>query len=964
MGVGGPRSRRMAGIVRTACSLVVCGLLLVMSVQALAQPTALSGADCDPDQVTIGPDGWESIAAPEFSSGPPVITSYGVFATRPDVLLVSNGSAIARSEDGGCTFSEVWKVPSLELSAGARVWQLVPSETGAERAYAIIVNAPLGAPQIYVSSDGGTSWSGAGRGLPVGDIIDLALAPSDPDVAYALTNTAEGFTREVFVTTDAGATWQARGHAVGELLDRLQGVAARLIDLEVDDLEHETVWAGSSRGLLLSTDAAATFEPVRAKRSVPGVTHGPIVKVDVHHLPGRPARILAYDDIEHDYRSVDGGATFVRGNLPGPFRSMAADSANLILSVDKGFPSVFLYAPGTYTGWLMAAGVRPPFEDLSATTAGTFYALSDSKVVRGRAAPLSVERAKELYGADVVRPGIPRKPCSQFEPPPPIQPGVSSAGPPRLTPNHSEIQLVPGQEVTVPYALHLPSRPIDLLFLIDTAGGQMGHQLCSVRKLLVGSMGALYEGGYRNVHAGVSEFRAYFGEEFVPGGGEKPPGLPWGWKSNTPSDHLFRKVRDVGPVGQDLDGVLRDLDGAGGPGANLLGLHEVATGSGHQVSEPQMYVSPGQATNFRPWAVKTIVHITNSWAHLEERMDFGPPRSTNVLPPEAYEWKGPSFQDAIRALKEAGIYQIGIQMARSFKQAGTTSGRGLLPAYECEQHRDPCTNARYSPYEDLARVARATGAVATKPVACVDHEEEARHDVDAGFPLVCGFSGSWVAIRNMLEAMPYDRAGDVTLTPSDQPRLLGEISPNLHPDVDLTIPTDRNFEVTFACEGADAGLTETIDLSARVDGIEIAEAEVDVSCSALPPPVAFPPVVTGVLMLPPPPPVTQPITSPVQAPAQAPASQPAPAKASNPQPAAVAQRQAQPQAAFVAAMNKVQEKLATQNMMVRARTGRRSGYPTHALHVAGALVLMTMWSLSSAGARVLARVHTRGTRRR
>ncbi|HLF62232.1 MAG TPA: hypothetical protein VI603_00660 [Saprospiraceae bacterium] len=65
---------------------------------------------------------------------------------------------------------------------------------------------------IYKSTDGGTTWEKAVTGLPTVEIgrIGLALAPSNPDMIYAIIEAAEGKSG-VFRSTDRAASWEKRG---------------------------------------------------------------------------------------------------------------------------------------------------------------------------------------------------------------------------------------------------------------------------------------------------------------------------------------------------------------------------------------------------------------------------------------------------------------------------------------------------------------------------------------------------------------------------------------------------------------------------------------------------------------------------------------------------------------------------------------------------------------------------------
>jgi photosystem II stability/assembly factor-like uncharacterized protein len=64
---------------------------------------------------------------------------------------------------------------------------------------------------IWRSPDGGQSWEHLTRGLPRGEFfrrISLALAPSDPDVMYALASSRSAHVLGVFRSTNGGRSWK------------------------------------------------------------------------------------------------------------------------------------------------------------------------------------------------------------------------------------------------------------------------------------------------------------------------------------------------------------------------------------------------------------------------------------------------------------------------------------------------------------------------------------------------------------------------------------------------------------------------------------------------------------------------------------------------------------------------------------------------------------------------------------
>ncbi len=120
--------------------------------------------------------------------------------------------------DGGETWTKV-----LEISDDTGISDLVmdPRDPGVLYAAAYQRRRHVwtlldGGPEagIYKTTDGGESWNELTCGLPSGDTgrIALAISPQNPDVVYSLVDAAEG--RGTYVSTDAGASWSKRSDYV------------------------------------------------------------------------------------------------------------------------------------------------------------------------------------------------------------------------------------------------------------------------------------------------------------------------------------------------------------------------------------------------------------------------------------------------------------------------------------------------------------------------------------------------------------------------------------------------------------------------------------------------------------------------------------------------------------------------------------------------------------------------------
>jgi photosystem II stability/assembly factor-like uncharacterized protein len=101
----------------------------------------------------------------------------------------------------------------------------------ARRVWTLIDGGPGSA--IHKSTDGGENWQKLRRGLPSEELgrIGLAISPADPDVVYAIVESAgkgEGFYR----SRDAGASWEKRSDYVSDSPQYYQELVADPHDVD------------------------------------------------------------------------------------------------------------------------------------------------------------------------------------------------------------------------------------------------------------------------------------------------------------------------------------------------------------------------------------------------------------------------------------------------------------------------------------------------------------------------------------------------------------------------------------------------------------------------------------------------------------------------------------------------------------------------------------------------------------
>ncbi|HEY7177109.1 MAG TPA: hypothetical protein VH442_19515, partial [Micromonosporaceae bacterium] len=110
---------------------------------------------------------------------------------------------------------------------------------------------------VYKSTDGGATWKKLASGLPKSPVgkIDVAIAPSNPQRAYALIQTADQ--GSLWRSEDAGATWKTVSYD-----RRLIGRAGYYIRIAVNPKNPDEVLIANS-GFHRSTDGGVTFHEDR-----------------------------------------------------------------------------------------------------------------------------------------------------------------------------------------------------------------------------------------------------------------------------------------------------------------------------------------------------------------------------------------------------------------------------------------------------------------------------------------------------------------------------------------------------------------------------------------------------------------------------------------------------------------------------------------------------------------------------
>ena len=205
---------------------------------------------------------------------------------RPRTLLAATTTGLWRSRDGAATWLPVAKLPKFRDIAAIA---FDPSDQRV--AYA------GGDKGLFRSTNAGNTWSRVGD-LPVGpdfEVVEISIAPSDPDVIYV----GDG-NGHIYRSRDGAESWKLTDHDFGP---------AFTLPIAVHPSDPSTLYAGSERadGVTKSVDGARTWRTVNG-----GLTASRISWVVAD--PSRPNVVYAGTTvgggIQAIQKSEDGGNTW------------------------------------------------------------------------------------------------------------------------------------------------------------------------------------------------------------------------------------------------------------------------------------------------------------------------------------------------------------------------------------------------------------------------------------------------------------------------------------------------------------------------------------------------------------------------------------------------------------------------------------------------------------------------------
>lgn len=867
--------RRLSAAVVLVSGVMVCGL---------AGISAASAGSCSSPAHQSAPDGWTRIAAPAFATGPDQVTSYAVDPASGDILLASNGKAVAESTDQGCAWHSVFTMPSAPsaslpmAAATASVLQVAIEPRAPTHLYLLVLDA--GHVDIVTSTNSGRSWNVANRGIvPVvvtgAAAPQLVMAPSDTSTLYLVLHgtdvskyvaTAVGDS-VIYATHDGGQSWTpmtvptaALGLVAGSTID--------VNDLAVEPASSQSLWLATTSGLFHSSNSGTSWQLV----DVGGSDSMSLVRVAG---AGGQLSIAVFDGQQPVvYITTDDGKNWTATAVSNVAHTASAGGTTASFTMEDA-QGVFEYAPRA-ASWAPIWRRTPPFTDVqqTRTPASTVFACTCQ------------DRPSALYMHAVTTELAPSPPS----PPPPTVPGAGPTSgncmssqpatppsrqwrPSTLSPASSQLVLAAGQSATLHYRLDVAPRVLNVYFLADV--GTKGEFADCPMKF--GMMSATAKVALeRNLRVGLGEFQDYTSS------GINTTGLVG------VAQFVYRRDAALGPVDGSFSKSVGSLSQLGGnDNAGLEALYQATTGVGQRIVDQttgvaNTQITGGQQAGFAPPDYNVILAMSGAY-------DNTPSRQPGYL--------GVDFGPAVAAMRAAGVHELGVWVDNSLNKNAQNTG----------------PNGR----DDMLRIARETAAISPTGIDC---QGNGIKNIRAGDPLVCDYFAGGDAsthdptfgreMQRLLEALRDPEP--VRLQVVSGNASVSTIAPTVYGGVDWLLPNSHPFDVTVHCGVTDTGQTRLVQLAGTVAGRPLAQAGIQLTCGSPKPPTTRLP---AVLFPPPPPPQVPP--NPIPNPGPAPAANPAPAPAPNPaqmpqaqaqsvaQGAVVPQQEKQPQMAFAYAANQV-----------------------------------------------------------
>ncbi len=184
---------------------------------------------------------WNYIAPPGSNTG--FVAPFVISPINPQILYAGTDLVYKSTNKGGS-----WNGTGSGTFNGDALLALSVAPNDQNFVYAS--TAPVNHPaNIYVTTNGGTSWTNITQNLPDRYPMDIDVNPDDPNTAYIVFS---GFgTSHLFKTTNAGSSWIDKGAGLPDV-----PTSAVVIDPDYTD----RIYVGNDIGVFVSLDGGDSWQ--------------------------------------------------------------------------------------------------------------------------------------------------------------------------------------------------------------------------------------------------------------------------------------------------------------------------------------------------------------------------------------------------------------------------------------------------------------------------------------------------------------------------------------------------------------------------------------------------------------------------------------------------------------------------------------------------------------------------------
>jgi photosystem II stability/assembly factor-like uncharacterized protein len=217
---------------------------------------------------------------------------------------------------------------------------------------------------VWVTTDGGTTWSPRAQNLPVITVSSIVVDPNNGNTVYVATGDADGRNTPsvgVYKSTDGGNSWTVTG------LTYPLTAFSYITKLAIDPTTAAKVYAAATDGVYYTRNGGTTWTKV----SPDGGTSNAAYR-DIKIRPGSPATVYSVNDAGAVYRSTDSGATWQAATgLPDPVATQRA-----VIAVTAADPNLVYLLAASNTDLLLYKSIDAggSFRPIPSTTLKDFAA--------------------------------------------------------------------------------------------------------------------------------------------------------------------------------------------------------------------------------------------------------------------------------------------------------------------------------------------------------------------------------------------------------------------------------------------------------------------------------------------------------------------------------------------------------------------------------------------------------------